>query len=743
MESDALSASSERLCGQDPGAIARAHRQSRDLANLAWWYWCAIAILLALALSRVAPDASVAAVGLGAVQAIHFHRREGAVRAFPVQVRIAYLGLLVLGLWSPLAVIHWMQLAGTLAVVVTNYCPLALLLSLAPWNRSGPVNAAAIQVAKALGAEVFATAGTAEKRDFVRLLGADHVLDSRSLAFAEEIMRITRGEGIDAVLNSLAGEAINRNLQVLKPFGRFLELGKRDFYENSKIGLRPFRNNIAYFGIDADQLMTSRPDVARRVFLELMSLFAKGTLRPLPHRVFSALDAVDAFRYMQHSQQIGKIVLSFREDFEPPVDAPARGAPLALRTDATYLVTGGLSGFGLRTARWLADRGARHLVLLGRRGAATEEARAALAELAAAGVAAQAVACDVTDRAALESVLAGIAGLGHPLRGVVHAAMVIDDGLIRNMTPDRLHLVLAPKVLGALHLDELTRGLPLDFFVLYSSATTLFGNPGQGNYVAANMLLEALAERRRAAGLPATCAGWGPIADAGYLSRNEQVRDALLSRMGGAALSAGEALDRLERMLAADAPGAGVMDLDWNALSRFLPSAGAPKFSGLARHAGKDGAGGDDMQDVRRRLDGLDTPELTQALTDLLRREIGEILRIAPEKLDPDRSLYEIGMDSLMGVELVSAVEARIGVNLPLMALSEGPTIARLVERIVHLLRPPGGEEDDPHAAIAQQVQRIAGQHAEELGADEVEAFASGFSASDGTVLPLTSGSGS
>jgi hypothetical protein len=147
MESDTVSASSERLCGEQPGAIAPARRQSRDFANLGWWYWCATVVLFALPLSRVAPDANVAAVGLGAVQAIHFYCREGAVRAYPVQVRIAYLGLLVLGLWSPLAVIHWMQLAGTLAVVIANYCPLARLLSLAPWNRSGPVNAAAVRFA--------------------------------------------------------------------------------------------------------------------------------------------------------------------------------------------------------------------------------------------------------------------------------------------------------------------------------------------------------------------------------------------------------------------------------------------------------------------------------------------------------------------------------------------------------------------------------------------------------------------
>ncbi|MGO9930690.1 MAG: beta-ketoacyl synthase N-terminal-like domain-containing protein, partial [Steroidobacteraceae bacterium] len=236
-------------------------------------------------------------------------------------------------------------------------------------GAAGGVGIAAIQIAKHVGAEIFATAGSEAKRDFLRLLGADHVFDSRSLAFADQVTRATDGAGVDVVLNSLAGEAISRNLRLLRPFGRMLELGKRDFYENSNIGLRPLRNNISYFGIDADQLLAQRPEIARRVFIDLMALFADGTLHPLPHRTFDAADIATAFRHMQGSRHIGKVIVTFAPDFDP-LGAPRADVPPVARPDATYVVTGGLSGFGLRTAWWLVRHGARHLALLSRRGAA-------------------------------------------------------------------------------------------------------------------------------------------------------------------------------------------------------------------------------------------------------------------------------------------------------------------------------------------------------------------------------------
>ncbi|WZB74644.1 SDR family NAD(P)-dependent oxidoreductase [Achromobacter insuavis] len=394
-------------------------------------------------------------------------------------------------------------------------------------GAAGGVGIAAVQYAQWIGAEIYATAGSEEKRDFLRMMGVTHVYDSRSLSYDDEILADTGGVGVDVVLNSLAGEAITRNLQVLRPFGRFLELGKRDFYENTRIGLRPFRNNISYFGIDADQLMCERPDLTRRLFGEMMQLFADGALHPLPYSIFDANNVVDAFRYMQQARQIGKIVVTYRNGIHQPHSTHrATARSLALPVDGTYLITGGLGGFGLRTAQWLADKGARNLVLISRSGPAADSARDAIAALQASGVRVHAAACDVTDRQALEQLLTDIAQDMPPLRGIVHAAVVIDDGLARGATAKQIERTMRAKVLGAYHLHSLTRHLPLDFCVYYSSATTLFGNPGQSNYVAANNWLEALAAQRRAEGLPATCVRWGAIDDVGFLARNQKIKDA-------------------------------------------------------------------------------------------------------------------------------------------------------------------------------------------------------------------------
>ena len=578
-------------------------------------------------------------------------------------------------------------------------------------GAAGGVGIAAIQYAQWVGAEIHATAGSDEKRDFLRLMGVEHIYDSRSLSFADDILAQTDGRGVDVVLNSLAGEAINRNLRVLKPFGRFLELGKRDFYENTRIGLRPFRNNISYFGIDADQLMQERPALTRRLFAEVMQLFQEGVLHPLPYQAFDANNVVDAFRHMQQARQIGKIVVTYRNgirDARRP--APRRGA-LELPAQATYLVTGGLSGFGLRTAQWLADKGARHLVLLTRSGLASQAAQQAVQDLQARGVTVHAPACDVTDREALAAVLAKVAADMPPLRGVVHAAMVIDDGLVRSATAAQIERVLAPKVLGALHLDALTRGLPLDFFVFYSSGTTLFGNPGQANYVAANGWLEAMARHRVSQGLPATCVRWGAIDDAGYLARNKKVKDALQSRMGGAALSSELALRVLEDMLLSDTPDLGVLELDWRALARFLPTAGSPKFSWIARRAANGEADDAGSPDIAHMLATLDDDALHQTFIDMLKSEVGEILRVPVDKIDAQRSIYDMGLDSLMGVELIVAVENRFGIRLPVMALNESPTTDRLARKLIELLRGDSNEQPD---AMASQIAQVVAQHTDE-----------------------------
>ncbi|MGO9951224.1 MAG: SDR family NAD(P)-dependent oxidoreductase [Dissulfurispiraceae bacterium] len=598
-------------------------------------------------------------------------------------------------------------------------------------GAAGGVGIAAIQVAKWCGAEIYATAGSDEKRDFLHLLGIEHVFDSRSLVFADEILAQTDGKGVDVVLNSLAGEVVNRNFSVLKPFGRFLELGKRDFYENTKVGLRPFRNNISYFGIDADQLMNERPDLTRKLFHEVIDLFTKGVLHPLPYQVFEADEVVDAFRCMQQARHIGKIVVTYRNEISA-VHAVNKGPLMCLdlAAEGAWLVTGGLSGFGLRTAEWLASRGVRNLVLISRSGPDSDEARRSIAVMQGNGVRILAAACDVTDKAALAELLDAASHQFPPLRGIVHAAAVIDDGLIRTMDAEQIDRVLEPKVRGAQNLHELTLEMKLDFFILFSSATTLFGNPGQGNYVAANTWLESLARYRRACGLPATCILWGAIDDVGFLARNEKIKDALSSRMGGRAIHSAVALETLEAMILTNRSGEGVLEFDWKTLSRFIPGAVAPKFSNLWRYGNEQEPGDDRGEDMQRLLAELDDEELSALVAKILQQEVGEILRVAPDKIDTSRSVYDMGLDSLMGVELVVALETRFGIRLPVLAISENPTIAKLARRIMVQLRGCETSSDTTGGStVISQVQQVAAQHAAEVSPDTLSGIARGISA--------------
>jgi acyl transferase domain-containing protein/NADPH:quinone reductase-like Zn-dependent oxidoreductase/acyl carrier protein len=619
----------------------------------------------------------------------------------------------------------------------TVYYALVELARVRPGERilihgaAGGVGIAAIQLARHLGLEIFATAGSEEKRDFVRMLGVDHVLDSRSMRFADEILALTAGGGVDVVLNSLAGEAVVKNLRILRPFGRFLELGKRDFYENSRIGLRPFRNNITYYGIDADQLMAANPVLTGELFAKITALFNEGILHPLPHIVFDSSEIAEAFRHMQHSKQVGKVVVTSPGAAVSGVVSTAAPRRLSLRADATYLVTGGTSGFGLRTAEWMAARGARFLVLASRRGVLTDEGRAIVASLKALGVTVEIVSCDVGSRDSVSALLERIRSKMPPLRGVVHSAMVIDDGLLKNLSEAQLEKVLRPKIAGAMLLDELTRNDRLDLFVLYSSATTVFGNPGQGAYVAANLALEALASIRASVGLPSTCAAWGPIDDAGYLARNQQIKEALGSRMGGRAITSEEALETLESLILREVVNSAWLDLEWGKLSKFLPSAGAPRFDCFRHESEDQSAQGGEVRSIREQFAGLNHDQAVALLKEHLVQSIATILRMDHAKLDHRKSLFDAGMDSLMAVELAATLEESLEIKLPMMALSEGPTIQKLAEKIAGMI---GGETQDgvessPVDTVQESLRALAAQHgAGELTESDLAELASSLS---------------
>ena len=547
-------------------------------------------------------------------------------------------------------------------------------------SAAGGVGLAAIQYAKHRGAIVIATAGSAAKRAFLRLAGADHVLDSRDLGFADAVRTITRGKGVDVVLNSLSGEAMERSLEVVKPFGRFLELGKRDFYLNRRLHLRPLRQNVSYFAIDVDQLPLHRPALAKELLAEVSSLLAAGAIRPLAHRIFDFAEVDDAFRLMQSSAHIGKLVLA--PNPQRPVALCAQSAFTA-RHDGTYLVTGGLDGFGFEAARWLVAHGAGAIALVGRRGLDTPGSETRIAELAVAGVQVRVYRADVADRDSLARVLDEIRAGLPPLRGIVHAAAIVADRLAADVDFAGIEAILRPKLDGAAVLDVLTRDDPLELFVLFSSATTILGAPGQGIYVAANMALEALARRRRAAGRPGLAVAWGPIADVGYLAQRPEMRDALARRLGAKPVPAATALASLPAMLDSGNAVVGLAETNWTEARRFLPMLTTPLFAEVRSKAGP--AATDEA--LAEQLAEMSPEAAVSLIRTVVAEEAARILRLPAGVIDPSRPLSQLGMDSLMAVELRLALESRLRVDLPLVSLAEGTSVASIATRLGNALK--------------------------------------------------------
>jgi acyl transferase domain-containing protein/aryl carrier-like protein len=354
------------------------------------------------------------------------------------------------------------------------------------------------------------------------------------------------------------------------------------------------------------------------------------------------------------------------------------GSGVAVRRDGSYLLTGGLGGIGLLVAGWLAEQGAGHLVLMGRSGAVSPEQQAAVTALEARGARVTVARADVADRAQVEHVLRAIPASGMPLRGVVHAAVQLADGLLMGQSPARLRTVMAAKALGALHLDALTRETPLDFFVLYGSVAGLLGSPGLGTYAAANTFLDALAHHRRAQGLPALSVDWGAWAEVGITVA--LARSGTRTTYGGArSLTPGEGLSVLGRLLGSDRAQVGVVPLDARQWVELYPAAASSRMLSQLLSAQRAGAGrpaGD--RDLLDRLAAADPVARAGLLQQALRAQVSRVLRIPEGKLDVDAPLTSLGMDSLMGLELRNRIEAALGITVPATLLWTYPTVAAL-----------------------------------------------------------------
>jgi acyl transferase domain-containing protein/NADPH:quinone reductase-like Zn-dependent oxidoreductase/NADP-dependent 3-hydroxy acid dehydrogenase YdfG/acyl carrier protein len=568
------------------------------------------------------------------------------------------------------------EAAGVPVVFLTALYGLSDLAGLRAGQRvlvhaaAGGVGMAAVQLARHWGAEVFATASRG-KWDTLRAIGFDdeHIADSRTLEFEEKVLAATGGAGVDVVLNSLAGEFTDASLRLLVGGGRFIEMGKTDLRDPRDVAER--YPGVKYHAFD---LMEAGPDRIAAMLGELMTLFAAGALTPLPVRAFDVRHATEAYRFVSHARHIGKVVLTLP-------DGPGGLA------GGTALITGGTGMAGSALARHLVGRyRVPHVMLVSRSGERADGVAELVAELRGSGASVSVVACDVGDRDAAAQLLAQVPAR-HPLRGVFHAAGVLDDGLIASLTPDRVDAVLRAKVDGAWNLHELTKDSNLSAFVMFSSMAGIVGAPGQGNYAAANSFLDGLAAYRRAHGLVALSVAWGLWEQASTMTRHLGDKDrARMSRVGLAPLSSQQALTFLDDAMLADRSVLVAARLDTAALGgdgAALP----PMLRGLAtrptrRVIADAGAGAASMSGLRARLHGLSAEQRHRELVDLVCSDAATVLGHSTADIDGERAFQDLGFDSLTAVELRNRLKAATGLTLSPTLIFDYPTPSALAEHL-------------------------------------------------------------
>jgi NADPH:quinone reductase-like Zn-dependent oxidoreductase len=550
---------------------------------------------------------------------------------------------------------------------------------------TGGVGLAAVRLAQNAGAIVFATASK-PKQEMLRKLGVAHIYDSRSTAFAEEILADTGGEGVDFVLNSLTNEGfVEATVRATARGGRFVEIAKREIWPPERMaGARP---DIGYHILALDEIMQNDPFRIKLMMTDLAAKLDRGELDPLPSQVYPITEAKAAFRCMQQARHIGKIVLRM---------------PHALKAsgDRSYLITGGLGALGLRTAAYLAQLGAGHIVLTSRR-QPDEAANNAIGEIVSqTRCKVHVLSSDARQEAQVADVLGFIQRELPPLAGVAHLAGVLDDALLPQQTWERFQKVLEPKAVGAWHLHLLTKHLDLDFFLLYSSASAILGSPGQANYAAANGFLNGLAAYRHTQGLQATSVNWGPWAEAGMAA--SEVARANLGKQGLTPLEPNEAFAALNEIVAQGTAQATVIKANWQRAAKLFGSSRPPMLEHLLPKPGAV-AGSDNA--LLKQLSDVPSGQRGRFVTEHLQRELQQILGLAQPPA-PESGFLELGMDSLMAVELRNRLMGQFGSAFAISStiVFDYPTIRALAEYLASHV-----SESAPKPAAAAPVEVVIG----------------------------------
>lgn len=586
---------------------------------------------------------------------------------------------------------------------LTAWYGLHYLANIQPGQRvlihaaTGGVGLAAVRLAQRVGAEIFATAGSERKRRYLRSIGVKHVFNSRVADFTKEILQLTAGQGVDAVLNSLSDDFIPNSLSVLSSNGYFLEIGKRGIWTEAQV--RSKFPLVRYHVFDLAVEMQNNPEMLTQALRDILNALEAGHLSMLPTTTYQYTEAVNAFRYMAQAGHVGKIGISFLQHQIPSADG-------------TYLITGGHGGIGLEIAHALAERGAGTLVLVSRT-PPSQAITKKLAQISDSGAKVVSIQTDISDKAAVSAMLDRIQSELPPLRGIVHAAGIIDDGLIAHQDWQRFQKVLAPKIAGAWNLHILTQNMPLDFFVLFSAGAGIFGSAGQGSYAAANAFLDALACQRHAMSLPALSISWGAWSEIGMASRLGDAHQQRWQAMGIETISPEQGVNAFNQLVSLPISQAAVLPIRWSILMRSLGDTIPPLLQDLIAAAPlSPQPAAAEEQGWLAKLQLAATQDQRKILMELVAAQLGIVLGLkSTENLNPHQSMTEFGLDSLMAVELSNRIRTILSHPLSSTLAFEYRTMDTLVTFLQTEILPKLSDQPAPPVSARSPEPKITVPH--------------------------------
>lgn len=562
---------------------------------------------------------------------------------------------------------------------------------------AGGVGQAAIMLAKMVGAEIYATCGSADKKKFLidtYSIPEDHIFYSRDTSFGVPLRRATKGKGVDVVINSLAGDVLRETWDCLAHFGRFIEIGKRDIVGNTRLEMARFEHNAMFASVDLTVVAAERPKLMRKLMANVCELLQKGTIRPIqPVTVYKISEVEVAIRVLQSGKNKGKLVVVPQPGDEVKA-TPLRSRSDLLKSDGSYIIIGGTGGLGRSMARWMSTKGAKHIVLVSRTGQVNEKIQQLTQDLQSEGTSIHVFPCDVVKRDSVERLInEGMKELP-PVRGVVHAAMVLRDVLFDQMTHDQFTDVVKSKVTGAWNLHHVLADSSLDFFIALSSVAGIVGNRGQAAYAAANVFLDAFCQYRNARELPATSIDLTAVADVGYLAENAARQAEVSQNLGGEMLRETEVLALLAAAIGGQAKQfcnnhcitglklapATVHSTFWANDAKFsqLKAAALAELEGQA-----DGSDPASIPLPQKLKTAPDREAALQALYDALVTKLSAVLMIPVEAMDKDQSITSFGLDSLAAIEVRNWITREVEANMQVLEILTSSSLIALARTML------------------------------------------------------------